>query len=327
MTRHMFRIALSALPLTLTFPADAQQPKKVPRVGYLAGNSLSAVAVRAEAFRHGLCELGYAEGKDIVFEYRSADGKLDRLNELAAELVRLKVDVIVTAGPTPTRAAKAATATIPIVMTQDPDPVGNGFVASLARPGGNITGLSNLAPEISGKQLELLKETVPKLSRVAVLGTSTIPGQAILLREIGLAAGPLGVQLQSLDVLGPKDIETAFRAVSDQRAEAFIVLAGGILSAQQTRVLEYALKNRLAAIYSQPQFVEAGGLMFYGVNLTDLDRRAATYVDKILKGAKPADLPVEQPTKFELIINLKAAKQIGLTIPPNVLARADKVIK
>jgi putative ABC transport system substrate-binding protein len=287
----------------------------------------ATTSYRTDAFRQGLRQLGYAEGKDFVIEYRPGDGTLHRLNELAAELVRLKVDVIVTSGPTPTRAAKAATATIPIVMTQDPDPVGNGFVASLARPGGNITGLSNLAPEISGKQLELLKETVPKLSRVAVLGTSTVPGQAILLREVGLAAGPLSVQLQSLDVLGPKDIETAFRAASNERAEAFIVLIGGILSPQIPRILEYVAKNRLPAIYSQPQYVEAGGLMFYGVNLTDLDRRAATYVDKILKGAKPGDLPVEQPKQFELIINLKAAKQIGLTIPPNVLARADKVIK
>jgi putative ABC transport system substrate-binding protein len=212
-------------------------------------------------------------------------------------------------------------------MTQDPDPVGNGFIASLARPGGNVTGLSSLSPEISGKQLELLKETVPKLSRVAVLATSTNPGQALELREIGLAAGPLSVQLQSLDVLGPKDIETAFRAASNQRAEAFIVLGGPILIAQLTRIFEYVVKNRLPVIYRRPQYVEAGGLMSYGVNLTDLDRRAATYVDKILKGAKPADLPVEQPKKFELVINLKAAKQIGLTIPPNVLARADRVIK
>src|SRR5262249_5799942 len=307
--------------------AQAQQPRKIPRIGYLGVGSLTTTPYRTDAFRHGLRQLGYAEGKDLVIEDRFADGKLDRLNELAAELVRLKVDVIVTRGPTPTRAAKAATATIPIVMTQDPDPVGNGVVASLARPGGNITGLSRLAPEISGKQLEILKETVPKLSRVAVLGTSTVPGQALQLREIGLAAGPLSVQLQSLDVLGPKDIETAFQAASDQRADAFIVFGGAILNAQRTRILEYMVKNRLPAIYSAPQHVEAGGLMFYGVNLTELDHRAATYVDKILKGAKPADLPVEPPKKFEFIINLKAANQIGLTVPPNVLARADKVIR
>jgi putative tryptophan/tyrosine transport system substrate-binding protein len=205
--------------------------------------------------------------------------------------------------------------------------VGNGFVASLAKPGGNITGLSTLAPEISGKQLEVLKETVPKLSRVAVFGSSTIPGHALQVREIGLAAGPLSVQLQYLDVLEPKDIETAFRAASDQRAEALIVFGGGILDRQRTRIFEFVVKRRLPAIYPTPAAVDAGGLMSYGVNLIDLDRRAATYVDKILKGAKPADLPVEQPKKFDFIINLKAAKQIGLTIPANVLVRADKVIK
>jgi putative tryptophan/tyrosine transport system substrate-binding protein len=320
-------IVCAVILLAVAVTVEAQQQKRIPRIGYLALNTLTANTYRTDPFRQGLRQLGYMEGKDFVIEYRSADEKLDRLNELAAELVRLKVDVIVTAGPTPTRAAKAATATIPIVMTQDADPVGNGFVASLAHPGRNITGLSRLAPEISGKQLELLKETVPKLSRVAVFGTSTNPGQAILLREIGLAAGPLGVQLQSLDVLQPKDIETAFRDASEQRAEAFIVLASGLINPQIPRISEYVVKHRLPAIYPQPQFVERGGLMYYGANLADLDRRAATYVDKILKGAKPGDLPVEQPKKFEFVINLKAAKQIGLTIPPNVLARADRVIK
>jgi putative ABC transport system substrate-binding protein len=307
--------------------AEAQQPKKVYRIGYLRLAPPPTNPVRTDAFRQGLRQLGYAEGKDIVIEYRSADGKLDRLSELAAELVRLKVDVIVTAGPAPTRTAKAATATIPIVMTQDADPVGNGFVASLARPGGNITGLSTLAPEISGKQLEILKETVLKLSHVAVFGSSTIPGHSLLLREVGLAAGPLSVQLQYLDVLGPKDIETAFRAARDQLAEALIVFGGSILNAQRTRILEFAAKSRLPAIYSAVSAVDQGGLMFYGVNQVDLDRRAATYVDKILKGAKPADLPVEQPKKFDFVVNLKAAKQIGLTVPPNVLVRAGRVIK
>src|SRR5262245_44454395 len=327
MKKKITVLTLCAMLLALSRFAEAQQQKNIPRIGYLALGTVSVNPYRTDAFRQGLRQLGYAEGKDLVIEDRYADGKLDRLNELAADLVRLKVDVIVTTGPAPTRAAKAATTTIPIVMTQDPDPVGNGFVASLARPGGNITGLSRLSPEISGKRMELLKETVPKLSRVAVLGTSTVPGQGLNLREVGLAAGPLSVQLQSLDVLGPKNIETAFRAASDQRAEAFIVFGGGILSAQITRIFEYMVKNRLPAIYSTPQYVEAGGLMFYGVNVADLDRRAATYVDKILKGAKPAELPVEQPKKFEFVINLNAAKQIGLTIPPNVLARADKVIK
>jgi putative ABC transport system substrate-binding protein len=306
-------------------PVSAQQQKNIPRIGYLAGNILNE-DIRLNAFRQGLRQLGYAEGKNIVIESRSA-GALDRLSELATELARLKVDVIVTRGPSATRAAKAATATIPIVMTQDPDPVANGFVASIARPGGNITGLSILAPETSGKQLELLKETVPKLSRVAVLSTSINPGQALQLREIGLAAGPLGVQLQSLDVLGPKDIETAFRAASSEHPEAFIVFGGGVLVAQGARIVEYMVKNRLPAIYSSQPLVDVGGLMSYGVNATDLDRRAAIYVDKILKGVRPGDLPVEQPKKFDLIINLKTAKQIRLIIPPNVLARADRVIK
>jgi putative ABC transport system substrate-binding protein len=241
--------------------------------------------------------------------------------------VNLKVDVIVSASPGATRAAKEATSTISIVMTQDSDPVGTGFVASLARPGGNITGLSTLAPEISGKQLELLKEIVPRLSRVAVLGNSTRPGNAQALRETELAAGAFGVKLQYLDVLGPKDIETTFRAASKGRAGAVLVLASTVFLSQRTQIAELAVKSRLPAIYGRPEHVEDGGLMTYGVSITDLFRRAATYVDKILKGAKPADLPVEQPKKFELIINLKAAKQIGITIPPNVLARADKVIK
>src|SRR5262245_3481922 len=255
-------ILVAVVLLAVAVIAEAQQQSKIPRIGYL-GVNLTTDPSRADAFRQGLRQLGYAEGKDIVIESRGADGKLDRLNELAADLVRLKVDVIVTRGLSHTRSATAATATTPIVTTQDPDPVGNGFVASLAHPGRNITGLSTLSPELSGKQLELLKETVPKLSRVAVFGTSSVPGQALLLREIGLAAGPLGVQLQSLDVLGPQDIETAFRAASDQRAEAFIVLSSGILSPQIPRISEYVVKNRLPAIYSQPQFVEAGGLMSY----------------------------------------------------------------
>ena len=305
-----------------------QQPTKIPRIAYLIGSYLSTMTARTEAFRQGLRELGYVEGKNIVIEWRSAEGKLDRLHALAAELVRLKVDVIVTGGPAPTHAAKEATSTIPIVMTQDIDPVGSGFVASLARPGGNVTGLSTLAPEISGKRLELLKEVVPKLSRVAVFGTSTQPGNAQSLKEVELAARPLGVMLQYLDVLGPEDIENAFRAASRGRAGAGLMMVPGrIASSLRKESIDLAVKSRLPVIYIGRSYVEAGGLMSYGVNLPDLDRRAATYVDKILKGAKPADLPVEQPTKFEFIINLKAAKQIGLTIPPNVLVRADRVIK
>src|SRR5262245_957211 len=327
MKKTIIGLALSAMLLALYLPAEAQQPAKIPRIGYLGGIFPSSNPDRIEAFRQGLRELGYVEEKNIVIEWRHHEGKLDRLPALAAELVRLKVDIITTVGPSATRAAKGATATIPIVMTQDPDPVGNGFVASLARPGGNITGLSTYGPEISGKQLELLKETVPKLSHLAVFGTSTVPGHALSLREIGLATGAFNIQLQYLDVLDPKDIETAFLAVSKGRADALVVLGGTVLGSQRTRILEFAVKSRLPAIYPQTEYTEAGGLMYYGANILDLHRRAATFVDKILKGAKPADLPVEQPKKFEFIINQKAAKQIGLTIPPNVLVRADRVIK
>ena len=242
-------------------------------------------------------------------------------------LVRLKVDVIVTIGPAATRPAKEATHAIPIVMGVDDDPVGNGFVASLARPGGNITGLASLAPEIGGKQLELLKEIVPRLSRVAVLGTSTQPGNAQSLREAEVAAGALAVKLQYLDVLSPKDIEPVFRTASNGRAEAVLVLRASIFFSHRKQIVDLAAKRQLPAMYYTTEYVEEGGLMTYGVSITDLFRRAATYVDKILKGAKPAELPIEQPTKFELVVNLKTAKRIGLTIPPNVLARADKVIK
>jgi putative ABC transport system substrate-binding protein len=307
--------------------AEAQQPKKVPRIGFLSPLSPSTISDRVEAFRQGLRELGYVEGRNIVIEWRYAEGKFDRLPALAAELVRLKVDVVVTAGPTPTRAAKGATVTIPIVMGFDNDPVGNGFVTSLARPSGNITGLSTLYPEISGKQLELLKEIVPSLFRVAVLGSSTTPGDAQALRETELAARAFGLKLQYLDVLGSKDIETVFRAASKGRAGALLVLTSPVFVLQRTQIAEFAVKSRLATIYDRREFVEDGGLMSYGTNFADLSRRAATYVDKILRGAKPADLPVEQPKTFEFIINLKAAKQIGLTIPPNVLVRADRVIK
>ncbi|MGH7824588.1 MAG: ABC transporter substrate-binding protein [Candidatus Binatia bacterium] len=307
--------------------AEAQQPKKVWRIGILYSVTPASVAARAKAFRQGLRELGYVEGKNIVIESRFADGKLDRVPSLAAELVRLNVDVIVTSGPSPTRATKEATTTIPIVMARDLDPVGNGFVASLARPGGNITGLSMLAPEISGKQLELLKETLPRLSGVAIVASSTTPGNAQTIREIEIAAEAFGVKPQYLNVARLEDLETAFRAAVNGRVDAVLVLGSAIYASHRKRVTETALRNRLPTIYRNAEYVNDGGLMAYGVNLVDLDRRAASYVDKILKGAKPADLPVEQPTKFELVINLKTAKQISLTIPPNLLARADRVIK
>jgi ABC-type uncharacterized transport system substrate-binding protein len=326
-TRRVF--AFICLLLAVLLPAvslHAQEPTKVPRIGYLGITAPSAMTARYEAFRQGLRELGYAEGKNIIIEWRTAEGKLDRLPALAAELVRLKVDVIVTAGPTATQAAKEATVTIPIVMTFDIDPVGSGFVASLARPGRNITGLSTLAPEISGKQLELLKEIVPKLSRVAVFGTNQ-PGNAQALKEIEAAAAVFKIQLQYLDVKVLKDLETAFEAAKKARADGVLGLSNAIFNAYRKQLAEIAIKSQLPAIYDRREFVEDGGLMSYGVSVTDLDRRAATFVDKILKGAKSGDLPVEQPKKFEFVINLKAARQIGLTIPPNVLARADKVIK
>jgi putative tryptophan/tyrosine transport system substrate-binding protein len=327
MRKTVIGFTLSTLLFALSFPAEAQQSKKIPRIGLLYSVSASSGAPRNEAFRQGLRELGYVEGSNIILEYRYADSKLDRLPELAAELVRLQVDVIVTSGPGPTRSAKAATVTIPIVMARDTDPVGNGFVASLARPGGNITGLSSLAPEISGKHVELLKEIVPRLARLAVLGTSTTPGNAQVLKEIEIAAGAFGVTPQYLDVLSAGDIEPAFRAAVNGRAEAILVLGSGIYASRRQQVVDLTVKNRLPAIYRSREYMEEGGLITYGVNPFDLDRRAATYVDKILKGTKPAELPVEQPKKFEFIINLKAAKQIGLTIPPNVLVRADRVIK
>jgi putative ABC transport system substrate-binding protein len=327
MTKAILTSLLTTILLTTVSIAEAQQPTKVPRIGFLSAFSGSSLSARIEAFRQGLRELGYVEGKNVVIESRYAEGRLDRLTDLAAELVRLKVDVIVTGGPSPTRATKEATVTIPIVMALDNDPVGSGFVASLARPGGNITGLATLSPEISGKQLELLKEIVPRLSHVAVVGTSSNPGNAQMLKETELAAGAFAVQLHYLDVEGPKDIETVFRAASKGRADAVLVLPNSVLLSQRAQLADLAAKNRLPAVYGQPEYVDAGGLMFYGASITEMFRRAATYVDKILKGAKPADLPVEQPTKFEFVISLKAAKQIGLTIPPNVLARADRVIK
>jgi|SRR5215471_2800428 len=314
--------------LLIAGSAEAQQPAKVPRIGFLGGVSPSANSARIAAFRQGLAELGYVEGKNILIEWRHTEAaKLDRLPVLAAELVRLKIEIIVTGGPPATRSAKEATATIPIVMGFDDDPVGNGFVKSLARPGGNITGLSALAPEISGKQLELLREIVPRLSRVVVLGTSIRPGNRQALEEIEVAAQAFGMKLQYLDVLGPKDIETAFRAASTGRADAVLVLSSPVFTSERTQIVDLAAKSRLPAMYPQQEFVQEGALMTYSVSVTNMYRRAATYVDKILKGAKPADLPIEQPTKFEFVINLKAAKQIGLTIPPNVLARANRVIR
>ncbi len=300
---------------------------KIPTIGLLNALFPTTSPTRLEAFRQGLRDAGYVEGKNIAIEYRYAEGKIGRLAALAAELVGLKVDVIVTSASQETRAAKVATSTIPIVMINEPDPVGTGFVASLARPGGNITGLSTLSPQLSGKRLELLKEIIPKLSRVAILGNSSSPGNADTLKELQLAAQALKVKIQYLDVLSANEIESSFRAAGKERADAVLVLSNSIFTSQRKQLIGLAIKSRLPVSYARPEFVESGGLMTYGVSLIENSRRVAVYVDKILKGASPTDLPVEQPTKFELIVNLKAAKQIGLRIPPNVLARADRVIR
>jgi putative ABC transport system substrate-binding protein len=326
MTAHILRLLLSAMLVALSVPAAAQQPQKIPRIGFLAVVSLATIAARVEAFRQGLHELGYVEGYNMVIEYRSAEGHVERAPALAAELVRLNVEVIVTAGPMDTRHAKHATSTIPIVMTWDQDPIGSGFVASLARPGGNVTGLSSLAPEISGKHLELLMQIVPKLSRVAFLGNATEPGNAQVWSATEAAARAGGVQLQYFDVLAPNDIAPAFRAASQGQAQAVLVLTSPVIAAQLQQVVDLAMQYHLPAIYHRGHYVEAGGLMSYGVSQHDLDRRAATYVHKIVQGTKPADLPVEQPMKFELVINRHTAQQMGLTLPPAVLYQADRVI-
>ena len=309
--------------------AEAQQPTKVPRIGFLVANSPSVYTARIEAFRQGLRELGYMEGKNIIIESRSAEGNLDLLPSLAAGLVRLKVDAIVAAGgDPPVRAAKQATQTIPIVMANASDPVGAGLVASLNRPGGNITGLSTApGPEIYGKHLELLKETFPRLTRVAILSNPANRFSALALREAETTARAFKVSLQILEARNPDEFETAFAAATKERAGALLVVEDPMFFGERTRLANFAAKSRLPAIYGILEYVEVGGLMAYAAERTDMFRRAATYVDKILKGAKPADLPVEQPTKFELVINLKTAKQIGVTIPQSVLYRADKVIR
>ena len=309
--------------------AAAQPPEKVPRVGYLSPGSSSDPARlrRFEAFRVGLRELGYVEGRNIAIESRWADGQYDRYPALAADLVRLKVDVIVAQSGAATQAAQQATRTIPIVMSLVLDPVGIGLVPSLARPGGNVMGTSFMAPDLVGKQLELLKELVPKVSRVALLRHPTNPGSAPYLREAEAAARILGMRLQILEARSPQEIDSAFAAMTRERAGALLIFPDSFFATQRRQIAELAAKRRLPALYGgTTEYAEAGGLMAYSPNILDLHRRAATYVDKILKGAKPADLPVEQPTKFELIINLRAAKALGLTIPPSLLRRADQII-
>ena len=319
-------VALGAAPLA----AEAQQAAKIARIGYLVANPATNPHLH-EAFRQGLRDLGYVEGRNVVIEYRSAEGKLERFPALAAELVALKVDVIVTGGGTlAPLAAKQATKTLPIVFATAADPVTSGLVTSLARPGGNVTGLSGLIPELVGKRLEQLKQAVPGVSRVAVLWQPGEVGERTekdMLKEAEVAGRALGVRLQFVEVRGPADFDRAFSDMTSARAGALIVLGGTIFLTERRRLVGLAAKNRLPAVYPAREYVDAGGLMAYGPNVADLFRRAASYVDKILKGAKPADLPVEQPTKLELVINLKAAKVLGITIPQSILIRADEVIQ
>jgi ABC-type uncharacterized transport system substrate-binding protein len=324
MSKRVFGFALAALLLALSFPVEAQQAKKVSRVGILSP-FISSADFLLDAFRQGLRELGYVESRNIVIEYRSAEGRNDRLPELAAELVRLKVDVLVTTGPAAVRAAKQATSTIPIVMGAVGDAVDFGFVASLARPGGNITGMSWLGPELNAKRLELLKEVFPKVVRVAVLWDPATPKTYVRATEV--AARSLGINLRVLEVAKSNEFDHAFATLTGDGAGALEVMPSTMFASQMRQLVDLAAKSRLPAIFPDERYAQAGGLLSYGPSFPEMYRRAATYVDKILKGAKPGDLPVEQPMRFEFIINLKAAKQIGLTIPPNVLVRADKVIK
>jgi ABC-type uncharacterized transport system substrate-binding protein len=327
MKKKFVPFALAVLLLAVSFPVEAQQPTKVPRIGYVDAGSPAITGHRAQAFVQGLRDLGYVEGENIVIEYRWADGKLDRLPGFVADLVRAKVDVIVSSAAPAIRFAKEQTSTIPIVMAGVTDPVEVGFVASLARPGGNITGLTHLSQNLSGKRLELLKEVVPRLLRVAVLWNPNQPGQPGAFKETQVAAQALKVTLISMEVRNREEIERVLSATGKERPQALFELPDPLTFFNRQLITEFTAKHKLPAMYSFREYVEAGGLMSYGTSFPDLFRRAATYVDKILKGTKPADLPVEQPMKFEFIINLKTAKQIGLKIPPNMLARADRIIK
>jgi putative ABC transport system substrate-binding protein len=329
MARKTIVVLLIGLALALAHPVEAQQPKKVPRIGYLSALNPVSESTRAEGIRLALRERGYVEGQNIAIEYRYAEGKLDRLPELAVELVRLKVDIIVAAGgDSVIRPAKNATKTIPIVMVGGGvDPVAAGHVGSLARPGGNVTGLTNLGGQLGGKRLELLKEAVPKLARVAVLYDPATPANVLDVNVLPAVARALGLTVQSWEVRAADDFDRVFAAISKWRPDGLYVSTGPLTNANRNRTVSFAIKSRLPSVFGRREFVDTGGLMSYGADEADNNRRVAYYVDRILKGAKPADLPVEQPTKFELVINLKTAKQIGVTIPQSVLFRADKVIK
>jgi putative tryptophan/tyrosine transport system substrate-binding protein len=327
--KRFFVFALSAMLLTLCFSVQAQQPKKVARIGYLSPRDRASESTRSEPIRLALRELGYIEGQNITIEYRYADGKPDRLFELAAELAQLKLDIIVAAGGDVTvGTARNVTKTIPIVMVGGGiDPVEAGLVESLARPGGNVTGLTNLLVQLGGKRLELLKEAVPKLTRVAVLYDLAVPNNVPQLKEVQTAARPLRLTVQPWDARDPDGFERVFTALSKERPDGLYVLEAPPVILNQKQIADFALKSRLPSMYNSREAVDAGGLMYYGADLAASYRRVAYFVDRILKGSKPADLSVEQPMKFELVINLKTARQIGVTIPPNVLARADKVIR
>jgi len=322
--------ALVAVAFGLPFPplaAGAQQPTKVPRIGYLLARSPADAADITNAFLQGLRDHGYVDCQTIAIEYRWTHGRFEQLPDLAADLVRLKVDVIVTGGEAAIRAARQATSTIPIVMATAPDPVGSGLIASLAHPGGNLTGLSILATEVAAKRLELLKETIPKLSRVAVLWNPGNPAKVREMKETEDAARALGLTLRPVQVRGLNDFNSAFSAITRERPDGLVTLVESLTLTHRRRIADFAAKRRLPMIAELRQFAEAGGLMTYGASQSDLFRRAATYVDKILKGAKPADLPVEQPMRFELVINMKTAKALDLTIPQTVLIRVDQVIQ
>jgi len=307
--------------------AEAQQPKKVPRIGFLGNSTAALEANLIGPFREGLRDLGYVEGKNIVIEWRWAEGKYERFPTLIAELIASKVDLIVTAGTPATIALKKATTTLPLVMIAVGDPVGTGLIASFAHPGGNLTGLTSISPELDGKRLELLREVVPKISRVAVLWNSTSPLQVVAERETQAAAQAMGIKVLSLGVQAQEQFDDAFATIRRERPGALLVLADRLFLHHRARIMDFATKHRLPGVHAYVELVEAGGLMSYGPSYAGMHRRAAYFVDRILKGAKPADLPVEAPAKFELVVNLKAAKQIGLTIPQSVLYRADKVIK
>jgi putative ABC transport system substrate-binding protein len=323
MKKRIIGFALSAMLFALSVSAQAQQAKKVPRIGYLSATADQ----KREAFLQGLRALGYVEGKNIVIEYRWLEGKTEPIPDLTAELVRLNVDVIVTGSTLVAQAARKLTTTIPIVVVGVGDPVGTGLVASLAHPGGNVTGLSGLAPELSGKRLELLKEAFPKVSRVGVFWNPASPSNALNWKETEAAGRAAAVKLQSLEVRSPDDFERAFRGTTKERVNAFIVIRDNVTNVGKQKIIAFAAKHRLPAMYPDTEYVENGGLMSYAPDFLDIFRRAATHVDKILKGTKPADLPVEQPMKFEFVVNLKTANQTALTVPPNVLVRANRVIR